>query len=105
MRGFSERLSGQPIRHGLPPIADQLLPLLELDRKISERPFLRRNNALDLADSCPPFPPIFLAAEAMNFEATVIGHHVLKAELPHPAKLQQFGEREIDADLAYRGRL
>src|SRR5258708_2023488 len=104
-RLFRERLSGQPIRHGLPPITDQLLPLLELDRKIGERPFLRRNNALDLADGRGAFPRIFLAAEAMNFEATIIGHHVLKAELRQPAELQQFGEREIDADLAFRGRL
>src|SRR6266852_1395263 len=109
MRGFSANASlpssGQPIRRGLPPVADQLLPLLELGRKIGERPFLRRNNALDLADGRRAFPRIFLTAEAVNFEATIIGHHVLKAELGQPAELQQFGEREIDADLALRGRL
>src|SRR5712692_5228768 len=81
-------LSGQPIRHRLPPIEDQLLPALELSREIGERPFLRRNDALDLSDGFGAFQRIFLAAEAVNFEATMVRHHVLKAEMRQPAELQ-----------------
>src|SRR5450755_4235605 len=72
-------LGGQPIRQRLPPIEDQLLPALELSREIGERPFLRGNDALDLSDGFGAFQRIFLAAEAVNFEAAVVRHHVLKA--------------------------
>src|ERR1039457_4189206 len=81
-------LGGQPIRQRLPPIEDQLLPALELSREIGERPFLRGNDALDLSDRFGAFQRIFLAAEAVNFEATIVRHHVLKAEMRQPAELQ-----------------
>src|ERR1700680_2448361 len=81
-------LSRQPIRHWLPPIEDQLLPVLELSREIGERPLLRRDNALDLSDGFGAFQRVFLAAEAVNFEAAIVRHHVLKAEMRQPAELQ-----------------
>ena len=84
----SLRLSGQPIRHWLPPIEDQFLPAVEVSCEIGERPLLRGNDALDLSDGLGAFQRICLAAEAVNFEATKVRHHVLKAEMRQPAELQ-----------------
>jgi hypothetical protein len=42
---------------------------------------------------------IFLAVEAMNFKVTIIGHHVLKAQVCKPVEeLQKFVQRELNAD-------
>src|SRR5438552_4717523 len=80
--------SGQAARSCLPPIADQFLPALKLSRQIAERPFLGRDDGLDLADRRRTLARIRLAAEAVHFEAAIVGHHVLKAEMRQPAELQ-----------------
>jgi hypothetical protein len=59
-----------------------------LNRKISERPVLRGNNAFHLANGFRAFLRVFFAAEPTNFEAAIVRHHVLKAEMRQPAQLQ-----------------
>jgi hypothetical protein len=64
------------------------LPFLELYRKVGERSVFRGNSAFDLADGFRAFLRVFLVAKSVNFVATVIGHHMLKAEMRQPAELQ-----------------
>jgi hypothetical protein len=59
-----------------------------LSRWISERPPFCGNSGFDLANGFRALPGIFLTAESMNFEATVVRHHVLEAKMRQPAELQ-----------------
>ena len=45
----------------LPPIANQLLSVLELNGKIGDRSFLQGNSAFDFANRKRTFPRIYLA--------------------------------------------
>src|SRR5437868_8664087 len=95
-------LSAKLIWCYLPPIGDQLLSAFDLGRKIRERPFLRWNSALDLTHGRRALLRVIKPTEAVEFEATIVGHHVLKADMREPAELQKFARRKINADSSCR---
>lgn len=59
------------------------------------------NSALDPSNRDGTFLRILLAAEAMNFETSIVRHHVLETEMREPAKLQQFAQRKISPEFSF----
>jgi hypothetical protein len=100
LRALLDRLAQQELAPSIVPSLEEISlptgrePLDKLKRSsgpelpATNRPFLGRDDGLDLADRRRTLARIRLAAEAVHFEAAIVGHHVLKAEMRQPAELQ-----------------
>src|ERR1700694_5102542 len=82
-----------------PPVPDQGLTIAGM----VGRPVLFRNGPLQPLDGPRSLERVFLAVEAMHLDAAVVWHHFLETQMGERSEMQQFADRQLDADLSSPG--
>src|ERR1700682_5479931 len=82
-----------------PPAPDQGLTIAGM----VGRPVLFRNGPLQPLDGPRSLERVFLAVEAMHLDAAVVWHHFLETQMGERSEMQQFADRQLDADFVFSG--